>query len=174
MLFGQENIVHKQLETDDCGPAYTRIRKEPRTTDEAISNIRSSIADLKREMPNQVLGAGEENLRLEKISVGATEAMQDFERMLRKEREQNHVKNTNDQVWVQLTEYGRKIYSDHIERTLKGTSLKPEDHQVKIDDYGYAKFTIWQLMNIFGECMFMSNNHVPFEGNEFYYKKPKV
>ncbi len=63
--------------------------------------------------------------------------------------------NINRQVEVTLTEYGRRILREHY-RGLHWTQPLPS---------GPARFTLWELMNTFGPCLFMGAPSLPFEGN---------
>jgi hypothetical protein len=62
--------------------------------------------------------------------------------------------NINDMVKVKLTEYGKEI----------SRVLSPD-----ID--GFNAFHLWELMQIFGRCMYLGNNMMPFENNEIYFEE---
>ena len=36
---------------------------------------------------------------------------------------------------------------------------------------GYSEFSMWELMNIFGECLYMGNTKIPFEYNQIEFKE---
>lgn len=57
--------------------------------------------------------------------------------------------NINDYVKVKLTEHGKKI-------------LKEKDINNSVDENGYTKFQLWDIMNIFGEYCILGCD-VPFE-----------
>lgn len=64
--------------------------------------------------------------------------------------------NINKQVKVKLTEFGVCIFNKHYERWgIKAPKLN-------IDDDGYFSFQMWDLMQIFGNEIYMGNE-VPFE-----------
>ncbi|WP_321388692.1 hypothetical protein [uncultured Enterococcus sp.] len=67
--------------------------------------------------------------------------------------------NINQFVKVKLTETGIKIYQ---EKFLKYGGKAPE---LIIDDNGFSKFQMHDLMNTFGEYLFMGNIDMPFETN---------
>lgn len=67
-----------------------------------------------------------------------------------------HKINTNDQVYVKLTETGKKILN-----SVPGY----KDFSV-LDSQGYYKFHLWELMQIFGEAHYIGCREVPFENNE--------
>ena len=71
--------------------------------------------------------------------------------------------NLNRYVKVKLTDYGLGIH--------KYTKLyDPQTYRPPIiDEQGYTKFQLWDLMNIFGDVMYLGNPNVPFEGNEIIY-----
>jgi len=79
--------------------------------------------------------------------------------------------NLNEYVKVKLTDYGEQIhYGNYI---AKGVSfcMKHKYRPPLIDEQGYSKFQLWDLMNIFGSVMYLGNPNVPFEGNEIVYDK---
>lgn len=65
--------------------------------------------------------------------------------------------NINDVVKVKLTKYGHEILS---EQYIKKSS----------DD---CDFQLWELMNLFGQCLYMGNQKIPFEMNEIYIEEGK-
>lgn len=64
--------------------------------------------------------------------------------------------NLNDTVKVKLTEYGKESITSSIHPTL---------------EKGYNTFHLWELMNIFGRCLYMGNTKIPFEKNEIYFEE---
>lgn len=76
--------------------------------------------------------------------------------------------NINEYVYVKLTDYGKTILKEKRKRfneMLTSKGLKPlESNVVEIDDQGYSKFQLWELMNTFGN--FIDVHHqLPFETN---------
>lgn len=69
--------------------------------------------------------------------------------------------NINERVKVNLTEYGKKIYSEHYEQFWSANSIyRPE----KLPDM--LETELWNLMQIFGDCLFMGNPEIPFVDNK--------
>lgn len=68
--------------------------------------------------------------------------------------------NINTMVEVKLTEYGKKILVDHY------TKYDQKDYILdKISPNDVYKAELWHVMNIFGECLWMGNNKIPFKQN---------
>lgn len=73
--------------------------------------------------------------------------------------------NLNDQVKVRLNEKGRQILKNTHDRLNKDSNgflgeYKPEAE----DENGYTKFTLWVLMNEFGEHL-THGFDAPFDTN---------
>lgn len=66
--------------------------------------------------------------------------------------------NINDKVSIKLTEYGKEILQKYYQNNLP-KHLIPE---IKNDD---MDFMLWEIMQIFGEFLFMGNTEIPFEDN---------
>lgn len=64
--------------------------------------------------------------------------------------------NFNEEVSVQLTEFGRKIYAKHFREYRFPPS------RLKKDADGWCTFPLWELMHIFGPVCYHGNNEVPF------------
>lgn len=64
--------------------------------------------------------------------------------------------NINANVWVRLTDEGRRIFSDE-------QAKYPEHYRLRLEeDDGWSRWQFWELMSIFGARMFNGCN-VPFE-----------
>lgn len=59
--------------------------------------------------------------------------------------------NLNDYVKVKLTEEGLARYKASMYHSFKDL------------DGDILKIQFWQLMNIYGQCMYNGNNNLPFE-----------
>lgn len=83
--------------------------------------------------------------------------------------------NLNEFVWVKLTPAGRQQYEKQfssLPEKMKGTvKTTPE-----VDRHGFSQFSLWNLMNIFGEKLFNGSrpDEHPFEGNMIWLSKPLV
>jgi hypothetical protein len=64
--------------------------------------------------------------------------------------------NINTQAEVKLTEYGREIFNKYYSKFPD--SIKPKAPTI-------LKTELWQLMNIFGDCLYQGNLKLPFENN---------
>lgn len=68
--------------------------------------------------------------------------------------------NINDTVKVKLTDMGKDIYYHQYDQF----NLTPEYPEV--DEIGYTKFQLWELMRLYGQCISMTgtvkNNTLPF------------
>lgn len=69
--------------------------------------------------------------------------------------------NLNNHVYVKLTEHGHKVYNDYFEQFHMAPT--PLDYYVD----GYAKFQLWNLMQIFGDSCF-NGCKLPFETEILY------
>jgi hypothetical protein len=73
--------------------------------------------------------------------------------------------NINQHVKVQLTDYGRKLYQEFYD-----SERIPYE-----DSYGWSTWQMWELMEIYGEHLGLTNKN-PFNLNiliEFEYEKGK-
>lgn len=69
--------------------------------------------------------------------------------------------NINDRVRVKLTPHGKII-------------MAMNEYSVdKPDADGWLELPLWELMWVFGQCMFHGNPNLPFEGNEIELKTRK-
>ena len=68
--------------------------------------------------------------------------------------------NMNHIVEVELTDYSKEIMEDEAPILFH--------HSTKND---YFVTELWQLCNIFGECMWNGNDEVPFVDNEINLKE---
>ncbi len=59
--------------------------------------------------------------------------------------------NINDSVYVKLTEFGFKFHMRHYARILPQDVFEKMYRSPKVDEQGFSKFQLWDLMNIFGE-----------------------
>lgn len=73
--------------------------------------------------------------------------------------------NINHDVKVKLTDYGREIchkqWSDtmtYFDRRDKFPYVPPKE-----DENGWSTWQLWDLMNTFGEVLYMGNPKLPFE-----------
>ena len=67
--------------------------------------------------------------------------------------------NINEYVYVRLNDTGRKIDKDYWARFNCRPISLVEDKQ------GYSRWHLWDLMNMFGEYIFMGCREVPFDTN---------
>ena len=71
--------------------------------------------------------------------------------------------NLNDNVKVKLTEKGLNILRvDHDELRTHVPSLR-EFTPPTVDSEGYSTFQLWDLMERFGNQMYMGNTNYPIE-----------
>ena len=69
--------------------------------------------------------------------------------------------NVNHYVKVKLTEYGHEILKDRHDELRKGIKNIGE-YKRKVDDEGYTRFQLWELMQKLGPYMKMGIK-LPFE-----------
>jgi hypothetical protein len=83
--------------------------------------------------------------------------------------------NVNSHIKVKLTKYGIEAYERYIHSIYKNLPLSLVDRFsiVRIDEDGYAKFQLWEFMNIFGEYFYMGNTHQVIEPLEIYIEDQK-
>lgn len=75
--------------------------------------------------------------------------------------------NLNKTVYVKLNNIGRDIYKNYIQSLNSNLSTEPE-----IDENGYTKFQLWDLIHIFGEYIDLGLP-TPFDKNCIYFKEMK-
>lgn len=78
--------------------------------------------------------------------------------------------NTNDNVWVELTDWGWKLFDSYHENL----GLDPTVYRAMIADDGWQRFQLHELMHIFGWAMYNGAYHIPFDCNEVHLTKPDV
>ena len=81
--------------------------------------------------------------------------------------------NTNDNVYVRLTEAGKRALDKHYEDLA--SSLRPlifTYHGPQMEPDGRYRFQLWDLMNIFGPS-FYSGCDTPFVDNSIEFEPPK-
>ena len=71
--------------------------------------------------------------------------------------------NLNAQVVVVLTPYGKQVLNKYY-RDLHSTCQAMDKE----------RFTLWELMQIFGPVLFHGNPQIPFEGNVFHFDNEDV
>ncbi|WP_128102799.1 hypothetical protein [Paenibacillus sp. DCT19] len=79
--------------------------------------------------------------------------------------------NFNDTVKVKLTEHGVSILKaqhDELDQLIRDRSGVPlRDFQFNLDEDGYTSFSVWSLMNHFGDYM-VPGVAEPFEGDMIF------
>jgi len=69
----------------------------------------------------------------------------------------NNIKvNINVQAKVVLTDYGKQILTDYYDKLGAIYYLDKKEFV----------FPLWQIASIFGDCLYMGNNQMPFKDNE--------
>ena len=68
--------------------------------------------------------------------------------------------NINDFVYVQLTSQGKSIYFNRY-------SILPKE-----SESGWCRFQLWNLMNLFGEHIYLGGDIYPFKDNEILFNNP--
>jgi len=58
--------------------------------------------------------------------------------------------NTNDYVWVKLTDLGKKVDRDNHDAFLACTGLRYPYQPPAEDEDGWSKWQLWHLAHIFG------------------------
>jgi hypothetical protein len=77
--------------------------------------------------------------------------------------------NTNDYVWVKLTDWGWMIFDQHFTKLgLDPTRFRQSLH----DDSGYQRLQLHELMHVFGPAMYVGAFDMPFDGNDVLFEKP--
>jgi len=75
--------------------------------------------------------------------------------------------NLNKTVYVRLNNIGKDVYKNYIQSLNSDLSTEP-----KVDENGYTKFQLWDLIHIFGEYIGLSLP-TPFDKNCIYFKEMK-
>lgn len=76
--------------------------------------------------------------------------------------------NLNDAIRVKLTDYGKKIYTEELERTNRYFGRRViENTSPIVDADGYSTFQLWSFMNTFGSYLYMANTEIVIENQEF-------
>lgn len=75
--------------------------------------------------------------------------------------------NLNKTIYVKLNDVGKDIYKNYIQNLNSNLSTEPE-----VDENGYTKFQLWDLIHIFGECIGLGLP-TPFDKNCIYFKEMK-
>ena len=73
--------------------------------------------------------------------------------------------NLNKTVYVKLNNVGRDIYKNYIQNLNSNLSTEP-----KVDENGYTKFQLWDLIHIYGEYIGLGLQ-TPFDKNCIYFKE---
>ena len=74
--------------------------------------------------------------------------------------------NINSEIWVKLTPLGKKVYRDHWNHALRGSSYKAP--KLTRDKQGRVSFQLWDLMMIYGPHIWHGSEPM-FVGNEIYF-----
>jgi len=71
--------------------------------------------------------------------------------------------NMNVDVEVKLTTYGMEVWEDYY----KNLGLTPKNYKFhfKKNTKNILKGPLWEIMHIFGKCMYMGTPELPFEDN---------
>jgi hypothetical protein len=167
MLFGQENIIIAQRETDDCGGGFIehRVRKEPTSLANAIQTVGFDVSTLQMaaEYPKK-----HNHGEIQKAIKESKESMYDLRDEHKKDQEKELSNLLSSIVWFKLNEYGKEVYDKHLEKL----EVTPQRTLPK-NDSGYTHFELWCLMNIFGPVLFGGNTQEPFVGRKIHNKEPK-
>lgn len=76
--------------------------------------------------------------------------------------------NLNDTIRVKLTDYGKKIYTEELERTNRYFGRRViENTSPIVDADRYSTFQLWSFMNTFGSYLYMANTEIIIENQEF-------
>jgi hypothetical protein len=76
--------------------------------------------------------------------------------------------NLNEQVTVELTEFGKKVWRDHYTKLnlpAHWWELMAKDGQLDLSKP--LRLSLWELMQIFGPSMSIGMHEVPFKENVF-------
>lgn len=69
--------------------------------------------------------------------------------------------NMNNNVRVKLTTYGLKVFKAHY----KYYGLDWTDYKFYFTQSKQLQVPLWELMKIFGNCLYMGNLEIPFQKN---------
>ena len=72
----------------------------------------------------------------------------------------------NEVVKAKLTRYGVSRYKQHWSDVYAVAGSPRRIETKETDENGYTEFLLWELMNIFGDTMYMGNTNQAFEKNE--------
>jgi len=72
--------------------------------------------------------------------------------------------NINDYVKVKLTNYGVGLLMERHEK-LKKVFPRLGEFKIELEDDGYYKIQLHNLMNDFGDSIYMGATDLPFETN---------
>jgi hypothetical protein len=78
--------------------------------------------------------------------------------------------NTNDPVWVELTDYGKEVLRQHWAGVI--TINKPNYESLYHITNGWYRFSLWELMHIYGPHLYNGARFMPFEKNEVQFTDP--
>lgn len=74
----------------------------------------------------------------------------------------------NDSIRVRLTDYGKRIYKEQLERFNEYHGKRViENTDPTVDSEGYTTFQLWDFMNTFGDYLYMANTEIVIENLEF-------
>lgn len=73
--------------------------------------------------------------------------------------------NINNYVRIKLTKFGFEKLKKNHEDLRKKFPTVGEFTPPKVDEDGFCKMQLWQVMNIFGEDLFSGSINLPFETN---------
>ena len=71
--------------------------------------------------------------------------------------------NINSSINVKLTETGMAILRNRHNELQQKFPAVGEFKAPEVDENGYCSFQLWELMQVFGNYMYMGNNNLPFE-----------
>lgn len=76
--------------------------------------------------------------------------------------------NINNDVRIKLTDEGIKIYKSMWQEIIKRLPKEAKNRMKKfmepeIDEEGYSRMQLWEVMNIYGKYMYNGNVNIPFE-----------
>ena len=71
--------------------------------------------------------------------------------------------NLNDLVFIQLTDFGRKILKDQHNDFYKSLGLDRPYLEPQEDSEGWSKWQLWDIMHRFGNYMSVGFHEVPFK-----------
>ena len=75
--------------------------------------------------------------------------------------------NVNADCYVKLTPAGlERFYKKQRDLGITGNMMR---HPDKVDKTNWCRFHIWDLMQTFGDMMFMGATELPFENNSIVF-----